>query len=410
MTTAAIRGASVIKSYRHGTHRQQVPEETVTRALSVAPVIGITRVANVTGLDSIGIPVTMVTRPNARSLAVAQGKGLTLIAAKASGLMESIEAYHSETISLPLRLCTYEELRYTHTVVDVTALPVVETSIFHRSMKVLWCEGVDILNDQSVFVPYEMVHTDYTSPHPSGTGCFVNSSNGLASGNHILEAISHSVCEVVERDAVTLWHFSDRQRQDSLRLDPRTVDEAACQEVLEKFHRAGVGVLIWDITSDIGIAAFVSVIFPYQDDAFRPIRPAMGAGCHPSRAVALLRALTEAAQSRLTKIAGSRDDLPRARYQPDQRTLDMLRRQLKTKPARDFQCVPDRNHETLDEDLSWELERLRAAGIQRAVMVDLTKEAFQLPVVRLIIPGLEGAHKVPGYVPGKRVRAMLGPG
>jgi ribosomal protein S12 methylthiotransferase accessory factor YcaO len=30
----------------------------------LAPVMGITRVANVTGLDSVGIPVVMVCRPN----------------------------------------------------------------------------------------------------------------------------------------------------------------------------------------------------------------------------------------------------------------------------------------------------------------------------------------------------------
>ncbi|TGV60738.1 hypothetical protein EN803_38435, partial [Mesorhizobium sp. M2D.F.Ca.ET.160.01.1.1] len=40
--------------------------------------MGITRVANVTGLDRIGIPVVMVCRPNARSLAVSQGKGIDL--------------------------------------------------------------------------------------------------------------------------------------------------------------------------------------------------------------------------------------------------------------------------------------------------------------------------------------------
>lgn len=44
-------------------------------------------------------------------------------------------------------------------------------------------------------------------------------------------------------------------------------------------------------------------------------RPATGMGCHPNRwEFALKRALTEAAQSRLTFIAGARDDMPRAEY------------------------------------------------------------------------------------------------
>jgi ribosomal protein S12 methylthiotransferase accessory factor len=89
----------VSKLFRHGTHRLLAPEETVARAGRFMPVMGITRIANVTGLDRIGIPVVMVCRPNARSLAVAQGKGLDLALAKASGLMEAVEAYHAEHIT-----------------------------------------------------------------------------------------------------------------------------------------------------------------------------------------------------------------------------------------------------------------------------------------------------------------------
>ena len=48
-----------------------------------------------------------------------------------------------------------------------------------------------------------MVHTAYTLPRPTGTGCFIATSNGLASGNHLREAISHAICETVEREAAT---------------------------------------------------------------------------------------------------------------------------------------------------------------------------------------------------------------
>ena len=99
-------------------------EETVARVRPLIPAMGITRIANVTGLDCIGIPVVMVCRPNSRSLAVSQGKGLDLAAAaKASALMESVESYHAERITLPLKLGSYEELRYTHRLVDLNGLP-----------------------------------------------------------------------------------------------------------------------------------------------------------------------------------------------------------------------------------------------------------------------------------------------
>src|SRR5438067_7251715 len=169
------------KGSRSGSHRVVAPEESLKRVSPFLQVMGITRIANVTGLDSIGIPVVMVCRPNSRSLAVSQGKGLDLAAAKASGLMESIETYHAETITLPLRLCSYEEIRYTLPVVDVRGLPAVSTSPFNVNSRILWCEGRDFMSGEPRWVPYELVHTDYTWPQAAGSGCRASTSNGLTS-------------------------------------------------------------------------------------------------------------------------------------------------------------------------------------------------------------------------------------
>lgn len=398
----------VPKSFRAGTHRVVAPEETVRRALMLAPVMGITRVANVTGLDSIGVPVVMVCRPNSRSVAVTQGKGLDLMAAKASGLMESIEGYHAESITLPLRYCSLEELRYTERVVDVTQLAALSTSIFHPNLKLLWCGGRDLLNDESVFVPYEVVHTDFTWPQPAGGGCFVTSSNGLASGNHMLEAISHGICEVVERDANALWKLRDRAGQASTSLDLATVDDPACAGILEKFSRAGLDVLAWETSTDVGIASFLCVIFRGDEDPARRLPPASGAGCHPSRSIALLRALTEAAQTRLTHISGSRDDVGRKTYAPHRydATIERLRDQGAAPKARRFADAPDWESESVDGDVDWELARLAETGFRRVVVIDLHKDLLNLPVVRVVIPGLESQPDVPGYVPGRRARAL----
>ena len=78
----------VEKGYFSGTHRCVEPARTIERLRPMLKAMGITRIANITGLDRIGIPVVMVCRPNSRSVSVSQGKGLTLDAAKASGLMD----------------------------------------------------------------------------------------------------------------------------------------------------------------------------------------------------------------------------------------------------------------------------------------------------------------------------------
>jgi ribosomal protein S12 methylthiotransferase accessory factor len=371
--------------------------------------MGITRVANVTGLDQVGIPVVMVCRPNSRSVAVSQGKGIDLASARASGLMEAAESYHAETITLPLRLATYEELRYQHEVVEVKELPRSSSSRFHPNLRLLWCEGRDLLNDERVLVPYEMVHTNYTTPFPDGHGCFIASSNGLASGNRLVEAISHGVCEVIERDAMALWKLRGGDKLDTNRLDLGSVDEPRCSEILGKLLGAGLSVALWDITSDIGIAAFACFIVPRDDTTMWHCSVAAGYGCHPTRHIALIRAATEAAQSRLTVISGLRDDFRHEAYDEmlDPDLVRLIRdRVINSTPTRRFGNVPNWDGETFEADVEWELECLKRVGIRRVVMVDLTKPEFALPVVRIVVPGLEPDID-PGYVPGRRGQRVL---
>jgi ribosomal protein S12 methylthiotransferase accessory factor len=398
------------KVLRQGTHRSQNLQDTVKQALRLAPVMGITRVANVTGLDCVGIPVVMVCRPNSRSVAVSQGKGIDLDSARASGLMESAELYHAETISLPLRLATYEEIRYQHKVVDVEELPRSSGSRFHPNLRLLWCEGRDLLSGEKILVPYEMVHTNYTTPLPDGYGCFAASSNGLASGNELIEAISHGICEVIERDATILWKLSpDERKLDEDRLDLSSVDDAVCQEILGKLERAGLSVAVWDVTSDIEIATFACFIVPREESTMWHSSVAVGHGCHPARQVALARALTEAAQARLTLISGVRDDFGREIYD-ELLGADVLKatrqRDLTSVPTRRFQDIPHWDGETFEDDVEWELKCLRKAGVDRVVAIDLTKAEFGLPVVRVVVPGLEPIFG-PGYVPGRRAQAVL---
>lgn len=402
-------GRPARKSFFVGTHRLLAPEKTVETVGHLAPVMGITRIANVTGLDTLGLPVVMVSRPNSRSLAVSQGKGLTVAAAKASGLMESVEGYHAERITLPLKLASYEELRYTHNLVDVSRLARPKSGVFHPNLSLLWIEGHDLLQDRRVWVPYEMVHLNYTLPLPPGTGCFVASSNGLASGNHLLEAISHGICEVVERDATALWRLRSEAAQQKTQIDLDTVDDPDCCAVLGRYERARARVAVWETTSDIGIPAFFCLLMEHTVNPLRPLPSARGYGCHPTRAIALLRALTEAAQCRLTFISGSRDDLSRNDYEHslDAEILQRERASMETLPVRDFSMVPSFEGATFNDDVTWELRRLRAAGIDSVVVVNLTKAELGVPVVRVVIPGLEPRVGVTDHIPGPRALAIM---
>jgi ribosomal protein S12 methylthiotransferase accessory factor len=295
-------------------------------------------------------------------------------------------------------------------VVDVTALPRLSVSCFHRALRLLWMEGRDLRRGTPLWLPFELVHADYTLPLPTGSGSFLMSTNGLASGNHPLEAISHGLCELVERDATTLWHLRAPEAQRQTRLSLDTVDDPDCRQVLERLERAGVEVGVWETTSDVGLPSFLCTLAERSPEPLHPLSPTSGMGCHPARQVALLRALTEAAQTRGTLIAGSRDDLGEAQsYEAlqDPAVLERLQRRLRhERPERRFQEVPTFEGKSFDEDVAWELERLTMAGLEQVAVVDLTKPELQIPVVRVVVPGLEAAHEVPGYVPGARARRM----
>src|SRR4051812_2635964 len=110
-----IRGTPLCapKLFTGTTHRVCSPEETLARVQPVAPLAGVTRVADITGLDRLGVPVTLAIRPNARTLVGSSGKGTTQVAATVSGLMEAIEIHHAEHPQLRPEVHTHRELERT---------------------------------------------------------------------------------------------------------------------------------------------------------------------------------------------------------------------------------------------------------------------------------------------------------
>ena len=134
-----------------------LPDETLGRLEPVTSSVGITRVANITGLDRIGIPVVSVCRPNSRSLAVYQGKGTTLSAAKVSGIMESIERFHAEFAPPPDVKAAYLDMQDREELIDVRSLPRRRGAVFQPRLERGWSKGIDLISFRSIWVPYETV-------------------------------------------------------------------------------------------------------------------------------------------------------------------------------------------------------------------------------------------------------------
>ena len=396
----------VAKTFRRGTHRVVSPSETWDRVRPLASRMGITRVGNVTGLDRIGIPVAVAVRPNSRSVSVSQGKGLDLAQAMTSALMEAAEGFHAEELGQRFHLASYRALAAGRRVVDPARLSS-NGCAFDTELPMPWIEGFDLMHGGACWVPAELVHTDFTvqeAPHPR---FFLAGGNGLASGNHFAEACCAAISEVVERDAVAVWRAQGIRERARRVMPEDSVDDADCRALLAAYRRAGVAVRIFEVTTDIAIAAFACEIRVPSDFEPGRVHRYRGSGCHPDRAVALSRALTEAAQTRLTYITGIRDDLDPGDYAGAPALgidEDLLIGALQGTTQRSFSEAPDFASDDVVQDVRATLARLRDAGMDEAIVVDLTREEFGIPVVRVVIPGLEGDSSHPDYCRGVRAR------
>lgn len=377
------------------------------RILPVAAAMGVTRVANLTGLDVLGVPVAAVTRPNSRSLAVHQGKGLTLMDAKVSALMEAAEAFHAETVQAPLRYGTAAGIGVE--TLDATRLARSKGGAGIEEQPILWIEGTGLASGRAIWVPFEAVHADYTVPGPPCSGFLQATTNGLGAGPDDLHAMLHALCEVIERDAVALWYGRGAALGPPSAVDPDGILDAAGRYLVARLHRRGARIGAWDATSDVGLPTFVCLLVP-SDDRPDGVEPEIGTACAMSPAEALMRAVTEAAQARITRISGARDDYTAQSYGTAARSARMAeaRRWLATARLADGRSAAcrigarDRRH-----DLDGILSGLAAAGCGEPAWVDLARPEIGLAVGRIVVPGLEGPWTDDGlYCPGARARAQ----
>ena len=405
-TAVCINGVAhqADKIFYHGTQRTTSPEQTLARIREVAPAVGLTRLADVTGLDRIGIPTVVGYRPNSPTLTVSGGKGFTTVAAMVSAGMEAVEIWHAENLRLDVIMESHAALSARTRTLPLHQLALTNHALFDRDRAEPWVMGWDIVSQQEIAVPWAMVsmgHTGRSSEHlPTRRWMpFAAGSNGLAGGNHILEAVAAALYEVVERDAVACALMSGAAF--TQRVDLQTVTDPLVRSLLEQFDAVGVSAYLFDCTSDTRVPTYMAVVADRRDPAMGLYR---GYGAHLDPAIAMIRALTEAAQARLLLIAGSRDDY----FTRDQR----MNRFAGDGRRRHFDAIAasvsaDRHlsaaTSSFGQDVTTVIERLLAAGLDSAIVVDLTDPDLQIPVVRVVVPGLEG-YMFDHYRPGPRAQ------
>lgn len=362
-------------------------DDTLRRIEPYLAAHGITRLARLTGLDRLGIPVWQAVSPNARSIVIHNGKGITDIEAKVSAAMEALERATAGTPELASVITSRTRLMAEgHRADALAALIAAGQPDIVDDEDIAWAEGHDLIGGQAVWIPSEAATLDRTIRNPR----FWQSSDGLASGNNLAETILHGLLERIERDATVLWEVSTPKQRIDTCLDLTSFDDPVLNELTAKILSAGLTLRLFDITSDIDIPVVVAMIGPGDIGTtgriLRYFDVTLGSGAHPSLLRAAIRAITEAAQSRLTFISGGRDDIhPEsfARELPDD-----IRNNFKAAPKQ--AAGPDAVlPEGADALLQLTINQLRSAGINSAIALPLASSSLPFAVAKIVVPQLE---------------------
>ncbi len=394
------------KGFQSGTHRATPPSETFARIKSYLTVAGVTRIADVTGLDNVGVPTTLAIRPNALTIACSSGKGVTLDQALVSGGVEAIELHAAETAKVPSVRASYDELSRDHTLPDERDLPLALHSLFNRDWAFHWHEAWDLASEGTFMVPLAVVGMSRSEALLSSLGAFQVSSNGLGGGNTFLEAVTSALYETVERDAVACHSLASYVTGHRIPVVSRSQleEDPLVSGVVEACERARVSCVVYDCTLDTGVPTYSASVYDEQESGVGVVR---GSGSHLDPQVAILRALTEALQARLNFIAGSRDDIFRSafkRFRMDAEAIARVKAEVSSAPPAERRSSTA--GATFQADLRTLISNLMRAGLGHVGLIDLTPEDCPIHVVRAVVPGLEG-YMHHSYLPGRRALSFV---
>ena len=375
--------------------RESSLEQTLDRARQMARRFHITRVTDTTRLDRVGIPVFASIRPGAieGSLCVNAGKGLRLQEAQVGAYMESIEFALAELRNTALQ-------PYSLTARDLEAHPAVRYRLvdlcprwgvrIEPDQPIACVDALDEVTGETVPLPAELVFHPY--PENPGASIYGTSTNGLASGNSPREASVHALCEVIERHVQTFHSIKSSTMLVDMDEAPSTI-----APLLEKIGSAGLR-LVLRYAEGPGRLPFFNA-FMLEEANESTIAIVQGMGLHPRKEIAAVRAITEAAQSRLTFIHGGRDDITQwmDALSPGECRMRVLSNRRSRAAIQDstlrieYSSIPDRRDDTSTIPEAWRtltsilLDRLA----KQILSVELTQPGDPLSVVKIVVPGLE---------------------
>jgi oxazoline/thiazoline synthase len=337
------------------------------------------------------------------------GKGSTAEQGEASALMEAIERYsgifQGDEIRVtrrftdfpqgaaipPNEVLLFSDAQYRGGLPPIMGHDVTPTAPpFDPSAKIEWSPVWSLRDECFRYLPTSLLYFFYTGG-PAESYIHADS-NGCAAGNTIEEAIVQGFLELVERDSYAIWWYNRSQRSE---LDLSRFDDPYVRDLKAQLAETGRRLWVLDITSDLGIPSFVALSHATQDGhEFVEY----GSGAHFDPRIALLRALTEVNQFLSIGLLGARNAGP---SHQDGAMPFYLRDHLYLTPNGYAPVQPDNfNFGQLDkrEQVMACVKLATRHGLDFLVL-DQTRPDIEVPVVRVIVPGLR--HFYRRFAPGR---------
>ncbi|AFE06512.1 YcaO-like fatty acid binding domain-containing protein [Corallococcus coralloides DSM 2259] len=363
--------------------------------------LGVTRVARVTGLDRTGVEVACAVRPGGHVLQVCNGKGLTFEAAARGALFETAELWAAETVRPErLRWGSRTELERTgDTVWGVESLgsagAVVAPRLAGPAVRLSWCEARTLAGGGRVWVPAQGVYCPPAGTVELGPVSVAWTTNGSGAHPESDAALLHALLEATERDQLSraLPEGWSEEGVVGRMLRPETLEDGAPRTAAlrDALKAQGFQAYLFDVTpaprtrGRVGLPVAAAVLVDADEG---PVPLTAGYACAMDRDEALLKALLEAAQSRLTDIHGAREDVAAADREA---ALGFAQALSEVRPRREVDAMPDamdRRAKTAAAKVRTVLSLLDGAGFKQVAGVALDAPVPGLHVWKVVVPGM----------------------
>jgi oxazoline/thiazoline synthase len=333
------------------------------------------------------------------------GKGSTAEQAEASALMEAIERYSGifqgdeirvtkrftdfapgEAIA-PNDVLLFSEAQSREAETDDSGDPHAAPAAFDPSARMEWSPVWSLRDERFKYLPTSILYFFYRAG-------FHADSNGCAAGNTIEEAIVQGFLELVERDAYAIWWYNRSQRA---AVDLSQFDDSYVRDLHSQLADTGRKLWVLDITSDLGVPTYVAILH-WMQNGEENIE--FGSGAHFDKRIALLRTLTELNQfMSIGLMNGGTGEKPSLDGDTPLRLADWPFLTPSDAPMTGPDADPKSGLlETTRDQVNACVDITTRAGLDFLVL-DQTRPDIEVPIVRVIVPGLR--HFYRRFAPGR---------